>query len=185
MRQSWKVSQHQVALHGPKRLASGWFHCVEPTNPSRSAATRSGRSQLGEWPVSGYTVNCAPGIAAARRCCPSTPANSASCSPHRINVGAVIRSSWPASSNASRPSSALYRRCAPLVSAHDPREELLDGDVESACLEPRTNSSGSVRRPHALLLDLQRHAIERGDDEPDERQPRMPGIRPDLSPAGR
>ena len=89
------------------RIAGGWIHCAEPTNPSRSAATRSGRSQLAEWPVSGYTVNCAPGIAAARRCCPSTPANGASCSPHRINVGAVIRSSSPASSNASRPSNAL------------------------------------------------------------------------------
>jgi len=39
------------------RIAGGWIHCAEPTNPSRSAATRSGRSQLAEWPVSGYTVN--------------------------------------------------------------------------------------------------------------------------------
>ena len=33
---------------------------------SRSAATRSERSQFGLWPVAGYTITLAPGILAAR-----------------------------------------------------------------------------------------------------------------------
>jgi len=33
---------------------------------SRSAATLSGRSQFGLWPVAGYTITLAPGILAAR-----------------------------------------------------------------------------------------------------------------------
>jgi hypothetical protein len=75
---------------------------------SRSAATRSGRSQLGLWPVAGYTITLAPRIATARSSSSSRGRNR-SHSPHSSKVGAAIRPRSAASSNANRPSSALFQ----------------------------------------------------------------------------
>jgi hypothetical protein len=69
-------------------------------NASKSCTTHSGRSQCTAWPVSGYTLSVASGIAAARRSC-SSRSKKASCSPHRINVGASISPSWAVSSTVS------------------------------------------------------------------------------------
>jgi hypothetical protein len=58
-------------------------------NSSRSRTTHSGRSKATAWPVSGYTLSVASGIAPERHSCSSRP-RMASCYPHKISVGASI-----------------------------------------------------------------------------------------------
>ena len=71
----------------------------------RSAANRSGRSQCGLWPGSGYTRDLAPGIAAARRCC-SWVATARRVAPHQQHrrrdppqVGGVIERGPPSAAS--------------------------------------------------------------------------------------
>src|SRR5215217_79188 len=69
-------------------------------NSSTTCTIHSGRSQCTAWPVSGYTLSVASGIAAARRSC-SSRTKKASCSPHTINVGATMSPSRAVSSTVS------------------------------------------------------------------------------------
>jgi hypothetical protein len=64
--------------HADHPWSFDWVGGASFMNASRSRMTHSGRSQCTDWPVSGYTLNAAPGIAAASS---SSRGKKAACSP--------------------------------------------------------------------------------------------------------